>query len=99
MLLPGVTVSGDLFTYIGLAFIFGLVNLTAGNLLRLFTFPITFLTLGLWSVVVNAMMLLATDSFSDALLIETFWWALAAAVVIGMAAAFVNRVFNTLLGK
>lgn len=98
-MLPGVYVNGDLFTYVGLAFIFGLVNLTAGNLLRLFTFPITFLTLGLWSVVVNALMLLATDGFSDALFIETFWWALAAAVVIGFAAAVVNRVFNTILGK
>ena len=98
-LLPGVSVNGDLFTYVGLAFIFGLVNLTAGNLLRLFTFPITFLTLGLWSIVVNALMLLATDGFSNALLIESFWWAFAAAIVIGFSAAVVNRVFNSILGK
>jgi putative membrane protein len=96
-LLPGVSVTGDAFTYVVIAFIFGIVNVTAGNLFRLFTLPMTLLTLGLWSIVVNALMLLATDSFSDALFVDGFWWALAGALVIGFASSVVNKVFSSLV--
>jgi putative membrane protein len=95
--LAGIQVTGDAFSFIGIAFVFGLVNATAGNLLRLFTFPITFLTLGLWSVVVNALMLLLTDSLSDNLSIAGFWWAVAGAVVIGIASAIINRVIDSVV--
>lgn len=93
--LTGVEVTGDAFSFIGIAFVFGLVNATAGNLLRVFTFPITFLTLGLWSIVVNALMLSATDAISDNLTIAGFWWAIAGAVVIGIASAITNRLIDS----
>jgi len=94
-LLPGITVTGEASTYLLIAFIFGIVNVTAGNLYRLLTFPITILTLGLWSFVVNAFMLLATDSFVDALFVDGFWWALAGALVISFVSSVVNSVLSS----
>lgn len=94
-LLTGVSVTGGWMTYAWVALVFGLVNATVGALTKLFTFPITFLTLGLWSFVVNALMLLLTDNISDALAIESFWWALGAAVVISVASAIVNKVVDS----
>jgi putative membrane protein len=94
-LLPGVTVTGEASTYLLIAFIFGIVNVTAGTLYRLLTFPITILTLGLWSFVVNAFMLLATDSFLDALFVDGFWWALAGALVISFVSSVVNSVLSS----
>jgi len=42
------------------AIIFGLVNAVLGPILRLLTFPITLLTLGLFSVVVNYLLFVIT---------------------------------------
>ena len=93
-LLPGVHVSGDAFTYAGIAVIFGLINATLGTLTRIFTLPLTFLTLGLWAIGINALMLLVTDNISDALTIDGFWWAVAASIVIGVSSAVINSIFN-----
>lgn len=93
-LLPGVYVEGNAFTYAGIAVIFGLVNATLGTLTRIFTLPLTFLTLGLWSIGINALMLLVTDSFSDALNIDGFWWAAGASIIIGVSSAALNTFAN-----
>lgn len=90
LLSANVVIQGDWLTYFGIAFIFGLANATVGSLLRLFTFPITFLTLGLWLVVINASMLMLTDYFSDSLRITSFWWALVASLIISFISSVVN---------
>lgn len=89
-----VQISGDWLTYAGIAFIFGLVNATIGTLTKLFTFPLTFLSLGLWLWAVNALMLLVTDYFSDSLLIENFGWALVASLIISVVSAVINKVVD-----
>ena len=43
-ILPGVHVHGDVFTYLGIALIFSLVNLVIGNLIKLLTMPLTLVT-------------------------------------------------------
>jgi putative membrane protein len=42
-----------------------LLNTFVKPIIKLFTFPITFFTLGLFLLVINAMMLFATDYFVD----------------------------------
>lgn len=91
-----VVISGDWLTYAGIAFIFGLVNATIGTLTRIFTFPITFLSLGLWLVLINAGMLVLTDQLSDSLRISSFGWAVVASIVISVVSTVVNSIFNGL---
>ena len=98
--LTGVHVANnDFLTFAGLALIFGLVNATLGTVTKIFTFPITILSLGMWTIAVNALMLLFTDTLSDSLHIESFWWAVAGALVIGISSAIINNVLSAFLKK
>jgi putative membrane protein len=80
------------------AFIFGLVNTFVRPVLRILTFPITMMTLGLFLIVINALMLLLTDAISDelslGLTVGDFLAALLGAVVI----ALVGFVLSLLIG-
>lgn len=87
-------IEGNWFTYASIAFCFGLANATVGSVVRFFTLPLTFLTLGLWLLAVNAGMLLLVDYYSDAMRIESFGWAVIGAVVISVVSAVINKVVD-----
>src|SRR3984893_7984631 len=53
---PGISVSGPVAALIAAAAI-GLINATIGLILKILTFPLTLLTLGLFWFVINALML------------------------------------------
>jgi putative membrane protein len=55
-IVPGISVSGPVAALIA-ALVIGLVNATLGLLLKILTFPLTILTLGLFWFVINALML------------------------------------------
>jgi len=80
------------------AFIFGLVNTFVRPVLRILTFPITMMTLGLFLIVINALMLLLTDAISDelnlGLAVGDFLAALLGAIII----ALVGFVLSLLIG-
>ena len=61
-LLDGMEVTGGFWGYIWVALLFGLVNAFIGTILRILTFPLTLLTLGLFSILVNAFLLQITDA-------------------------------------
>jgi putative membrane protein len=93
-ILPGVHVTGDVFTYLGIALIFSLVNLIIGNLIRLLTMPITVITFGVSLFFVNAAMFLLTDHWSDSLTIDGFWWAMAGAFIVSVVSGVISRVLR-----
>ncbi len=93
-ILPGVHVKGDVFTYLGIALIFSLVNLIIGNLVRLLTMPITLVTFGISLFFVNAAMFLLTDHWSDSLTIDGFWWAFAGALIVSVVSSVISRVLR-----
>ncbi len=53
---PGISVSGPLAALIA-ALVIGFINATLGLMLKILTFPLTLLTLGLFWFVINALML------------------------------------------
>ncbi|WP_417366475.1 phage holin family protein [Glutamicibacter arilaitensis] len=78
--------------YLVVAAIFGLVNALVRPVVKLFSLPITCLTLGLFTIVINAVMLLLTSwltSFTPIeLVIEKFWWdAIAGTIIISIVSA------------
>jgi putative membrane protein len=92
--LPGMDVVGGFWAYVWVSAIFGIVNAVIGTILRILTFPLTVLTLGLFSVVVNAILLEITDGLTDRLFIDSFWWtAILAAIVMSV----VSMILDTLL--
>ena len=96
-LIPGIVFEGDWFDLLILAVIFGLVNAFVRPIARLLTFPITVLTLGLFTFVVNAFMLMLTAAIAGSLSIdgefgEQFLTALLAAVVISIVSVVLSSV-------
>ena len=81
------------------AFIFGLVNTFVRPILRILTFPITMITLGLFLLVINALMLLLTDAISDqlglGLSVAAFRAALLGAIVISIVGMLLSLVVRT----
>jgi uncharacterized membrane protein YvlD (DUF360 family) len=71
LLVPGIEIAwgddaaGIAVTLIVLALVFGLVNASIGRILRLLSLPLNVLTLGLFSVVLNAGLLLAVAAVVD----------------------------------
>jgi len=59
-LLPGITLSGGAWGLLIVAIIFGLVNALIRPIISLLSLPITLITLGLFTLVINAGMLLLT---------------------------------------
>jgi putative membrane protein len=81
---PGVTVHGGFFGALKVAALLALVNLFIRPIVRLLSLPITVITLGLFSLVINALMLLLVAALSSSLSISNFGDALLAGVVIGL---------------
>ena len=91
-LIPGIDVKGGFTTYLWVALLFGLLNATLGNLLKVLTFPAVILTLGLFLVVVNASILMLVSRWSDKLDVSNFWSATLAALVISLVTRIVTNV-------
>jgi putative membrane protein len=73
-LLSGMDVSGGFWAYLWVSALFGIVNAIIGTILRILTLPLTLLTLGLFAIVVNALMLELTDALTSHLTIDDFFW-------------------------
>ena len=65
-------VDGSIGTYLLIAAIFATVNALLGSILRLLTFPLIVLTLGFFSLVISALMLLVTDWLMDSFEVDGF---------------------------
>jgi putative membrane protein len=81
---------------LAVAVIFGLVNALIRPIVRLFTLPLTIITLGLFTFVINALMLLLTAWLSDLLDLQFevagFIPALLGALVISIVSFLMNVV-------
>jgi putative membrane protein len=58
---PGISHSGSIIALLGVAIVFGVVNALIAPVVMLFALPFILLTLGLFALVVNALMLLLTS--------------------------------------
>ncbi|MEV7607076.1 phage holin family protein [Paenarthrobacter sp. NPDC089322] len=85
----GAATAGIVLAYLFIGLIFGIVNAFVRPLVRLLSLPVTILTLGLFTIVINAAMLYLTawlSSFTPVhLTIDSFFWtAILAAIIISI---------------
>ena len=66
-LVDGISFTGTIPTLLGVALVFGVLNVVLRPILTLLSFPFFILTLGLFTFVLNAVMLLITSAASEAL--------------------------------
>ncbi len=88
-LLPGVDVTGFWSAVIA-GVLIALANATIGTILRILTFPINFLTLGLMSFIITVLMVLLVDNLMDSFNTTGFFSALMFAIVLSL----LNMIFS-----
>ena len=66
-LVSGITYTGDGVSLFGVALVFGVLNVLIKPILLVLSFPFVIFTLGLFTLVINAVMLLLTAAASDVL--------------------------------
>jgi putative membrane protein len=99
-LLSGMEVSGGFWGYVWVSALFGVVNAVVGTILRILTLPLTLLTMGLFLIIINALMLDLTDWLSDHLTIDEFWWtAIWAAIILSLVTVVLEAMLGALLTK
>ena len=87
---PGISFSGDWRLLLVVALVFGVLNVLVRPVLIVLTFPFLLLTLGLFTLVLNAFMLWLTSALSEALglgfHVRGFWAAFLGALVVNSSA-------------
>ena len=87
--LPGVTVLNFTDAVI-VAVVLGILRITVKPLLILFTLPATIVTLGLFLLVINAIIILLADYFVDGFQVSGFWVALIFSLLLSFFQSLLN---------
>jgi putative membrane protein len=100
-ILDKITLTGDstfkkVWTLLLVALVFGIVNFLVKPIVKVLTFPLFILTLGLITLVVNALMLMLTSWLADKLdlsfHVEGFWTAVLGGLIISVVSWALNVV-------
>lgn len=93
-LVPGVAFTGDWLSFFGVALTFGVVNAFIRPVARFLTFPLIIVTLGLFALVVNGLMLMLTSAVSSTLglgfHVRGFWAAFWGALVVSIVSTILS---------
>jgi putative membrane protein len=93
-IVPGISVSGPVAALIA-ALVIGFINATIGALLKIITFPITVITLGIFWLVINALMLeLASALLTPGFQVRTFTAAFLGAIVLSLVNMLLRWLVN-----
>lgn len=87
-LLPGISVSGPL-AALAAALVLGLANAILKPILLLLTLPINFLSMGLFTLVINAGLVFLTAYIVPGFAVASFWWALLLGLILSIVSAAV----------
>ncbi len=85
----------DFTTAIIFALVLGILNLLVKPILVILTIPVTIITLGLFLLVINAIIILIADKLMDGITIDGFWWALIFSLILSL----VSSVLTSLVDK
>ncbi len=88
-LLKGVKVD-NVTTAIVVSIVLGLINTFLRPLLVLLTIPITILTLGIFLLVINALMILLTAKLVSGFHVDNIWWSMGFSIIIAIVSSFLG---------
>jgi putative membrane protein len=92
-ILSGVEISGVPAAVI-VALVLSFLNTFLKPILLILTIPITLLTLGLFLLAINSIIILVADYLLDDFYVRNFWWAL----LFSMILSFINSILGNMLG-
>ena len=76
------------------AALFGILNTFIKPILIILTLPINLLSLGLFTFIINAIMLGLTGSFLEGFIVSGFWSSLAGAIIISIVSVVLNSMLK-----
>ncbi len=91
--MPGVHVAGFT-TALIVAMVLGLLNIFIKPIIVIFTFPVTILTLGLFLLVINAIIILLCANIVGGFAIDSFWTALFFSIVLSLLQSIMNGILG-----
>lgn len=87
---PGIDLTGDLWQILLIALVFGLVNAFIRPLLKLLSLPFLLITLGLFAIVINMILLAITAGLMANLTVDGVLAAFLGSLVISIVTAILN---------
>ena len=88
-ILPGVSVA-SFWTALVVAVVLGLVNAVIRPIILALTLPVNVMTLGLFTFVINALLVMLAARVVDGFAVANFWWALLFSLLLSL----VNMLFR-----
>ncbi|GLU42631.1 phage holin family protein [Allomuricauda sp. NBRC 101325] len=92
-ILPGVGVD-SMMTAIIVAVVLSVLNFLVKPILVILTLPITILTLGLFLLVINAIIILFAANLIDGFQVVSFWWAVIFSLLLSVLQAILHSVLK-----
>ena len=93
-ILPGIQISGFGGAVI-FAVVLGILNLIVTPVLKILGLPLTIITLGLFSLVINAIVILIADYFIDSMNVDGFLWAFIFSILLSLITSLLNGIFTS----
>lgn len=91
--MPGVRVAGFT-TALIVAVVLGLLNIFIKPILVVLTLPVTVLTLGLFLLVINALIILLCTKIVGGFSVDTFWTALIFSIILSILQSIMNGILG-----
>jgi len=92
-LLPGVEIVGNSFlTALIVAAVLAFLNAVVKPIMIILTIPITFITLGLFLLVINALMILLASRLVNGFHVDGFWWALLFSLILSLVSSILESI-------
>ena len=90
-IIPGISITNFWMAMIAVIVI-GLVNIFIRPLINFISLPLNMLTLGLFSLVINALLLILVAKFSPGFQIDGFWSGFFGAILLSFLAPIVDKI-------
>jgi putative membrane protein len=90
-ILPGVHIN-DFITALVVALVLGIINTFLKPLILILTLPVNLLSLGLFTLVINAFLILLATKIVPGFYVDGFWWALIFSIVLSVINSFLRNI-------
>jgi putative membrane protein len=92
-ILPGVHVL-NFYAALAAALVLGVINITIRPVLLILTLPVTVLSLGIFTFIINALMILLSAKIVPGFIIDNFWWAIIFSIILSLINYFLYQMFE-----
>lgn len=89
-IVPGITMDNRLWTPFAVALVLGILNAFIRPILMFLALPLLLVTLGLFMIVINALLLDFVSALLKGFQIDSFWWALLGALIISIVSTLLS---------